>query len=96
MWGTRKTNTITKPGHAYNTNLKTTEYSWEPKQKQVNWAQVIEISDRNHCVPRTGIKQQEQNYMTNIMCTKDSDRNHSALRTSKQHERNKMTDVSSR
>ena len=34
--------------------------------------------------------------MGNIKCTKDSDRNHSALRTSKQHEKNKMTDVSSR
>ena len=27
-----------------------------------------------------------------IKCTKESDRNHSALRTSKQHEQNKMTD----
>ena len=27
--------------------------------------------------------------MTNIKCTKESDRNHSALRTSKQHEQNK-------
>ena len=31
--------------------------------------------------------------MTNIKCTKESDRNHSALRTSKQYEQNKMTDV---
>ena len=30
--------------------------------------------------------------MTNIKCNKASDRNHSALRTSKQYEQNKMTD----
>ena len=32
--------------------------------------------------------------MTNIKCTRASDRRHSALRTSKQHEQNKMTDIS--
>ena len=43
MWGTRKTNTNTKPERAYNTKSKTTEYR-EPKQKQANGAQVIEIT----------------------------------------------------
>ena len=70
---------------------KTTEYSREPKQKQANVAQVTEFT-----VYQGRVKQQEQNWMTYIKCTKESDRNDSALRTSEQHEQNKMTDVSSR
>ena len=56
---------------------KTTEYSRKQKQKQAKGAQVIEIT-----VYKGWVKQQEQNKMTNIKCTKASDRNHSALRTS--------------
>ena len=40
MWGTRKTNTITKPRPIQ--SQKTADYSMEPKQKQVNGAQVTE------------------------------------------------------
>ena len=35
-------------------------------------------------------------YLLFVHVTKESDRNHSALRTRKQHEQNKMTDVLSR
>ena len=44
MWGTRKTNTITKPGHVSGQSQKTTEYIREPKQKQANRAQVTEFT----------------------------------------------------
>ena len=43
MWGTRKTNTITKPIIIIQSQ-KTTEYSREPKQKQENGTQVTEFT----------------------------------------------------
>ena len=44
MWGTRKTKTITTQDVLIIQSQKTTEYSREPKQKQANGAQVIEIT----------------------------------------------------
>ena len=44
MWGTRKTNKLQNQEVRIIQRQKTTEYSREPKQKQVNGAQVIEIT----------------------------------------------------
>ena len=55
--GNKKYYTITNQDMRIIQSQKTTEYSWEPKQKQANGAQNYRIDP----VPRTSKKQQEQN-----------------------------------